>query len=68
MKMELSAVPAFLETQEGAAQSAGWFWDANSLNALADASRFTDITKRINGGTNGLADRKEIWARARAAL
>ncbi len=68
MKMDLAKVPAYLETQEGAAMSAGWFWSSNGLNALADQARFTDITKRINGGTNGLADRKEIWARARAAL
>jgi putative chitinase len=68
MKMDISKVPEYLETQEGAAMSAGWFWSANGLNALADATRFTDITKRINGGTNGLVDRKEIWGRARAAL
>ncbi len=59
---------AYLETHEGAVMSAGWFWSTNDLNEYADATRFTDMTKRINGGTNGLADRKEIWHRAKAAL
>lgn len=68
MKMSLGAVTNYLETNEGAAMSAGWYWSINGLNALADQTRFTDITKRINGGTNGLADRKEIWGRARQFL
>jgi putative chitinase len=58
----------FLETKDGAAMSAGWYWDTNSLNALADATRFTDLTKRVNGGVNGLQDRKEIWGRALKAI
>lgn len=41
--------------------SAAWFWDANSLNNLADKGAtdadVTAITKRVNGGTHGLADR-----------
>lgn len=68
MKLDLLKATAYMETNEGAAMSAAWFWHTNSLNTLADQTRFTDITKRINGGTNGLADRKEIWLRARAAL
>lgn len=53
--------PEILEQPEYAAKSAVWFWNTNSLNALADADRFTDITRKINGGTNGLADRKERY-------
>lgn len=41
--------------------SAGWFWNKNSLNALADKggtdADVTAITKRVNGGVNGLDDR-----------
>jgi putative chitinase len=59
---------AYLETEEGAAISAGWFWHSRNLNPLADASRFTDITKKINGGVNGLDARKALWAKARAVL
>lgn len=57
--------PELLEQPEWAAKSAVWFWSSRNLNVLADADRFTDLTKRINGGTNGLEDRK---ARYRLAL
>lgn len=57
--------PELLEKPEWAAKSAVWFWSTRNLNELADADRFTDLTKKINGGTNGLEDRK---ARYRLAL
>lgn len=57
--------PELLEQPEWAAKSAVWYWSTRNLNALADQDRFTDITKAINGGTNGLEDRK---ARYRLAL
>jgi putative chitinase len=37
--------------------SAIWFWTKNSLNALADKGDLVTLTKRINGGTHGLAER-----------
>lgn len=40
-----------------AADSAGWFWNSRKLNDLADQDNITAITKKINGGTNGLQDR-----------
>lgn len=61
----LLKIPELLEQPEWAAKSAVWYWSTRNLNALADADRFTDITKAINGGTNGLEDRK---ARYRLAL
>lgn len=60
--------PELLEQPEWAAESAAYFWWTNSLNGLADADRFTDITRRINGGTNGLAERRALWAKAREVL
>jgi len=51
----------YLETFEGAAQSACWFWETNKLNALADAGDFVTMTKRINGGTIGLKDREHHY-------
>lgn len=57
--------PELLEQPEWAAKSAVWYWSTRNLNALADADRFTDITRAINGGTNGIDDRK---ARYRYAL
>jgi putative chitinase len=47
----------YLETFEGAAQSACWFWETNKLNQWADAGDILTLTKRINGGTIGLNDR-----------
>lgn len=57
--------PELLEQPDWAAKSAVWYWSTRNLNALADQDRFTDITKAINGGTNGIDDRK---ARYRFAL
>jgi predicted chitinase len=47
---------------------AAWYWETRGLNPLADAGRFTDITKRINGGTNGLESRQRYFERARRVL
>lgn len=47
----------YLQTFEGAAQSACWFWETNSLNRWADAGDILMLTKKINGGTIGLEDR-----------
>lgn len=47
---------------------AGWFWAGRKLNALADKDDLTGITKRINGGLNGLDDRKRILKLAKEIL
>ena len=47
----------FLETYEGAVQSACWFWESNNLNDLADKMDVKLMTKKINGGYIGLDDR-----------
>jgi putative chitinase len=52
---------AYLETPNGAVSSAGWFWDNNNLNQYCDKNDFITLTKRINGGTNGLEDRKHHY-------
>ena len=57
---DVADMPAFLATQSGAATGACWFWTSNSLNSLADGWRLTDITKRINGGTNALSERVRL--------
>lgn len=55
---------AYLETPNGAVASAGWFWDNNNLNQYCDRNDFITLTKRINGGTIGLADRQHHYAEA----
>ncbi|WP_051021824.1 glycoside hydrolase family 19 protein [Thioflavicoccus mobilis] len=45
--------------------AAGWFWDKRRLNAHADRDDLLKVTKVINGGTNGLADRRRLLGRAK---
>ena len=49
----------YLETLEGAIESACWFWKKNGLNAVADAKDMKLATKKINGGDLGLAERTD---------
>ena len=57
IKKPITEAVAYLETAEGAVESAAWFWTKNKLNELCDKDDFVTLTKRINGGTNGLEDR-----------
>jgi putative chitinase len=57
-------IPEFLQTFEGAVQSACWFWEANNLNQYADSGDIVTMTKRINGGTIGLEDRQKHYNHA----
>lgn len=60
--------PELLEIPLNACRSAAWFWKSHGLNALADAGDQVRVTKRINGGTNGLADRLALFAVAQRVL
>ena len=62
------ALPDLLLQPEYAALSAAYFWHANGLNELADAGRFDLITRKINGGTHGAADRNRRWEEAKRVL
>jgi putative chitinase len=64
LEMELEDVPEYLQTFEGAVQSACWFWETNNLNQWADKGDILTMTKRINGGTIGLEDRKKHYEHA----
>jgi putative chitinase len=61
LEMTLEQTIAYLETPSGATASAGWFWDNNKLNTYCDNGDFIGLTKRINGGTNGLEDRQHHY-------
>lgn len=56
--IDLVKQPELLQTDMNAARSAGWFWKANNCNQFADAGDVVGLTRRINGGNNGLDDRK----------
>jgi len=53
--------PELLKEPQYAVLSACWFWDSRRLNTLADVNDFAGITKKINGGYNGLADRQSYY-------
>lgn len=60
--------PQLLEHPDWATKSAAWFWKTHGLNDLADKGDFLRITKRINGGTNGLKERMAYYKRATQVL
>lgn len=56
--ISVEAANQYLLTNKGAIDGAIWFWDKLNLNDLADTNNLTAITKKINGGLNGLEDRR----------
>jgi putative chitinase len=68
LNLPLIDSPELLEQASNAAQSAAWFWNSHGLNDLADTGDFNTITRRINGGLNGLANRLALYATCKAAL
>lgn len=64
LQISLQEAQEHLLTFEGCVQSAAWFWEANNLNQWADTGDILTLTKRINGGTIGLADRQKHYEHA----
>jgi putative chitinase len=58
----------YCETMDGAIESACWFWNKNKLNVIADKNDIVLLTKKINGGTIGLEDRKKHWEHNKQVL
>lgn len=65
---DLVGNPGLLESPRLAAESFAWFWSANGINRLADAGDITAVSKRVNGGVNGLAQRIAMYELARKVL
>lgn len=65
---DVVAKPELLEQPLGATRSSMWYWQTHGLNALADKDDMKAVTRRINGGYNGLADREKYLTRAKKAL
>jgi putative chitinase len=68
LEISPEAASEYMETFEGAAQSACWFWETNNLNQWADKDDILTLTKRINGGTIGLEDRIKHYEHAKHVL
>ena len=68
VEMDIDSAVDYVRTQKGAIDSACWFWDTNNLNKWADDMDIVGATKRINGGTIGLDDRKKHYLHAMDVL
>lgn len=61
VESNINVIPDYLETFEGAVQSACWFWESNNLNRFADVGDIVGLSKAINGGLNGLDSRLALY-------
>jgi putative chitinase len=68
LNQDLVGQPELVEGLEVGARVAGWYWTSRDLNPYADRGQFDTITKRINGGLNGLRDRRAYYKKAREVL
>lgn len=66
--VDFTIMPSLVAQPKYSALAAGWFWNRSKLNSYADKDDFKTITKKINGGYNGLADRIKHWQRCKAVL
>lgn len=57
--------PEMVSSLPDAALAAGWFWDIKGLNVVADTDNVRSVTRIVNGGYNGLADREATTAKAK---
>lgn len=64
LEIPVEEAAEYLQTFEGAVQSACFFWEQNNLNQWADKGDILTLTKRINGGTIGLEDRQKHYQHA----
>lgn len=65
---DLETYPDLLSEPGMASRSAACFWQAHGLNEYADSGDFERITRKINGGLNGLPNRLRLWGLAKTAL
>jgi putative chitinase len=68
MALPLDQALLYARSTEGGIMAAAWFWEENDINRLADTPGVEDESRRINGGTNGLADRRVRFDRVVAEL
>lgn len=66
--LDLEGNPPLAAQPDVGFRTAGWFWTSKDLNRFADSGDFRELTRRINGGYNGMADREHYHAAAKQAL
>ncbi|RKH47105.1 LysM peptidoglycan-binding domain-containing protein [Corallococcus llansteffanensis] len=66
--IDLEGHPERAKDPDVAFRIAGWYWGSRNLNSYADAGNFREVTRRINGGYNGMASREMYYRRAQGVL
>ena len=66
--IDIMTYPELLESPELAVMVCGWYWDVRNVNAMADRDDVMTVTRKVNGGRNGLAQRVEFLNRAKLIL
>jgi predicted chitinase len=66
--LDLENNPGLASRPENAARVAAWYWNKHNLNSYADRGDFDAITRKINGGYNGKADRDQYYAKAKSVF
>jgi putative chitinase len=60
--------PKLLKDPINACRSAAWFWSSKELNKKADLGLFDEISRKINGGSNGKEERRALYKRCLEVL
>lgn len=68
LNLDLIVSPELLEQPLNSFRSAGWYWKSRNCNSFADSGDFVGLTKAINGGLNGLDDRRVYYTRAKTTF
>jgi predicted chitinase len=68
MNQDFTAQPELVGQIPWAIWVAGWYWDTRQLNEYADRDDLEGVTLRVNGGYNGLEDRRGYLQRAKSVL
>ena len=66
--IDVMTYPELLESPELAVMVAGWYWEMRNVNAMADRDDVVSVTRKVNGGRNGLAQRVDFLNRAKLIL
>ena len=68
LNLDLVGKPELAADLKVGARIAGWYWTKYGLNSYADNRQFDTITKKINGGLNGLYERQAYYKKAKEVL
>ena len=68
MNLDFVSQPELVAQAPYAVMVAGWYWDSRKLNGDADKDSLEDVTYYVNGGYNGLEDRRQYLQKAKAVL